>query len=107
MVFLQTPPSGLSSLPILKLHDSLEAIVRERLQHRAAGLLGEAGHPVVVTAVRAAGLDVNPVYRVNGWVLIKVVVGPQQDAATVAHGNSVGNVLGVGDVEEASGDPGN
>lgn len=107
MFFLQTPPSGLSSLPVLKLHDSVEAMVREGLQHRAAGLLGEAGHPVVFTAVRAAGVDVNPVSRVDGWVLIKVVVGAQQDAASVAHGNSVGNVLGVGDVEEASGDPGN
>lgn len=82
-------------------------MVGEGLQHWAAGLLGQTGHPVVVTGVQAAGVDVNCICRVDGRVHVKVVVGPQQHAASVAHSNSVGDVLCVGDVEEASGDPGN
>lgn len=101
-------PSVLNqSLPILKLHDSSKAVVREGFQHRSAGLLSKAGHPVVVTACLCAWVKVHPISRVDGRVLIKVVVGPQQDPTAIAHCYRVGDVLGVGDVEETGGHPGN
>lgn len=82
-------------------------MVSEGFQHRAAGLLSKTGHPVVVTAVLGARVQVDPIRRMDGWVLIKVVVGPQQDPTAIAHCYCVGDVLRMGDVEEASGHPGN
>ncbi len=92
---------------VLKLHDAAEAVVREGFEHGAAGLLGETGHPVVVTAVLLSWVDVHRISRVDGRVLIKVVVGPQQDPPSIAHCHCVGDVLGVGNVEKACGHPGN
>lgn len=89
-----------------KLHHALKAVVGEGFQHGAAGLLSKAGHPVVFTAVLTARLKVHGVGGIHRWIFIKVVVRPQQDPASVAHGNRVGDILSVRDVEEASSHPG-
>jgi len=81
-------------------------VVAEGFQHGAAGLLSKAGHPVVFTAVLTARLKVHGVGGIHRWIFIKVVVRPQQDPASVAHGNRVGDILSVRDVEEASSHPG-
>ena len=93
--------------PILKLYDSIEAFIGEGFQDGAAGLLSKAGHPVAVTAVLAARGEVHRISRVDRRVHVKIVVWPQQDPAPVAYGYRVGDVLGVGDVKEAGGHPGN
>lgn len=82
-------------------------MVSEGLQHRAAGLLSNAGHPVVLTAVHGTRIHIHRVSRLDGWILVEVVVRPQQDPAAISYCDRVGNVLGVGDVKEASGHPGN
>lgn len=95
------------SLPILELHDSTKATVSKGFQYRHAGLLRKAGHPVVFAALLCAWAKVHRISRVDGWVLIKVVMGPQEDATPISHCYRVGDILSVGDVEEASGHPGN
>ena len=82
-------------------------MVSEGFKDGAADILSKTGHPVVVTAVLGAWFNVHPVSRVDGRVLIKIVVWPQQDPTPVTHGHCVGDVLGVGNVEEAGGYPGN
>lgn len=82
-------------------------MVAEWLQVGAAGVTSEASHPVVLTAVLAAWLKVHRIRRVDGWILIKVVVGPQQDPTPIAHRYGVGDILGMRDVEESGGHPGN
>ena len=91
---------------LVKLHHSFEAVVGEGFPDGAAGLLSQAGHPVGVAALLRPRLDVHGVGRLAGRVHVKVVVGPQDDAAAVAHRHRVGHVLRVGDVEEPGGDPG-
>lgn len=82
-------------------------MIGEGLQHRTAGVLSQACHPVLVTAVLTARAKVYPISRMDGWILIKVVVGPQQDPTPISHSYCIGDVLGMRDVEETSGHPGN
>lgn len=91
----------------LKFHHSIKAVEGERFQHGTAGLLSNAGHAVSATALLRPRLDVHTVRGVHGRVLVKVVVGPQKDPTPVAHSDCVGDVLGVGDVKESCGHPGN
>ena len=79
----------------------------EGFEDRAAGVLSQAGHLVTLTALLWARCDIHPILRVDGRVLIEIVVRPKDDPAPVPHGNCVRDVLSVRDVKEASGYPGN
>jgi len=91
----------------VKVHHSIKAVEGEGFQHGTAGLLSKAGHAVGVAALLRPRLDVHAVGGVDGRVHVKIVVGPQNDPASVAHGDRVGDVLGVGNVEESRRHPGN
>lgn len=76
----------------------IKAIVNEGFQHGAAVLFSKAGHPVALADFFCTRFNVHRVGRVDGRVLVKVVVRPQQDPAPVADCHRVGNVLRMGNV---------
>lgn len=96
---------GVYCIPSLNI--LIKAIVSEGFQHGAASLLSKAGHPVVLAASFGGRFNVHRVGRVDGRVLVEVVVRPEQDSPSVADRHRVGNVLRMRNVKEASGHPGN
>ena len=69
--------------------------------------LGEASQGVDITGPRILVLpEVDGVSRIDGGVLVKEVVGSEEEAHTVRHRHCVGDVLCVWDVQETGCHPG-
>lgn len=86
----------------------LEVLVRERGQGRDTGCqAGGAGHRVGIAEPSIlAFLKVDAARGEDGGVLIKEVIGSEQEANFVPHSDCVGDVLSMGDVQEAGCNPG-
>ena len=85
-----------------------EAPVGEGRDVRGTGSsLGEAsqGGDLTVPSILVP-LEVDGVSRIEGGVLVKEVVGSEEEAHTIPHGHCVGNVLCMWDVQETSCHPG-
>lgn len=92
---------------LLKLHNSFKAMVSKWLQCWTAHLLFHTGHFVVVTVTLRAWWKINSIRGVDWWIFIKVVVGSEDDAPTIAYSNRVGDVFCMWNVKESNGHPGN
>ena len=69
--------------------------------------LGEASQAVDLTAPSILVLpEVDRVSRIDGGVLVKKVVGSEEEAHAVLHSHCVGNVLCMGHVQETGCHPG-
>lgn len=71
------------------------------------GSLGQASQGVDLTGTGILVLpEIDGVSRVEGRVLVKEVIGPEEEAHAVPDRHRVGNVLCMWDVQEASCHPG-
>ena len=85
-----------------------EARVGEGREVRDTGRsLGQASQGVDLTGPSILVFpEVDGVSRIDGGVLVKEVVGSQEEAHTIPHCHRVGNVLCMWDVQETSSHPG-
>lgn len=85
-----------------------EAPVREGREVRGTvSSLGEASQGVDLTGPSIlVPPEIDGISRIGGGVLVKEVVGSEEETHTVAHSHCVGNVLCMWDVQEASCHPG-
>lgn len=71
------------------------------------GSLGQASQGVNLTGPGILALpEIDGVGRVEGGVLIKEVIRPEEEAHAVPYGHCVGNVFRMWDVQKASCHPG-
>lgn len=69
--------------------------------------MGDAGHRIDIAEPSIlALLKVDTARGEDGGVLIKEVIGSEQEANSVPHSNCVGDILSMGDVQEAGCNPG-
>lgn len=85
----------------------LKVLVRERGQVRDTGCqVRDAGHRVDTAEPSIlALLKVDAARGEDGGIFIKEVIGPEQEANSVPHSHCVGDILSVGDVQEAGRNP--
>ena len=106
----RTPwPWGPSHIPHPRNHLAVgEARVGEGREVGGTGRsLGEASQAVDLTAPSILVLpEVDRVSRIDGGVLVKKVVGSEEEAHAVLHSHCVGNVLCMGHVQETGCHPG-
>lgn len=86
----------------------LKVLVREGGQVRDTGRqVGDAGHRVDAAEPSVlALLKVDAARGEDRWVLIKEVIRSEQEASSVSQSHCVGDVLSMGDVQEAGCNPG-
>ena len=101
-------PWGPSRIPHPREHLGGEARVGEGREVRDTGRsLGQASHGVDLTGPSILVFpEVDGVSRIDGGVLVKEVVGSQEEAHTIPHCHRVGNVLCMWDVQETRSHPG-
>ena len=101
-------PWGPSHLPQTREHLGGEAPVGEGREVRGTGSnLGQASQGVDLTRPSILVFpEVDGVSRIDGGVLVKEVVGSQNEPHTVPHCHGVGNVLCMWDVQETGCHPG-
>lgn len=85
----------------------LKALVIERGQVRDTGRqVGDAGHRVDTAEPSIlALLKVDAAWGEDGGVLIKEVIGSEQEANSVPQSHCVGDILSMGNVQEAGCNP--